>query len=717
MKRGVCSISLAAALTLAARANAASPFYMGSDISLLTFMQQQKVVFKTDGVAEPADQILYNMGDNLFRLRIFVNPQTTYTNTNVGAIQTTAYDIALAQQLKADDPGAQLLLDFHYSDTWADPGHQTIPAAWAGETLSQLETTIQTYTDTTLTAFGNAGVMPNMVQVGNEINNGMLWPTGELNFSGTTAQQDASWEALGGLLNSAIAGVREAQGSGPKIQVAIHIANGATDGEPQYYFNNIQTIGGVSDFDIMGFSFYPSSSATLATLQSNLTAVANSYPTKKIMILETNYPYSSNSSYSGWAETQAGQEQEIAAVSNVLLGLPHDAGEGLVYWYPESVQVPGYNIYNGGDTALFDKNGNALPALSAFNITLPAGTWILPIGGTWNSTASWSSGSIPEAAGATVNFTGDITTASTVTLDAAWMAGAVTFDNTNSYTLAAGTGGTLTLDNGGASATATITDAGGTHTISAPLQLNSNLSVTVSNAGDTLKIAGPVSGNGKALTVSGNGIVSLSSPIAISSLTINAGATLDMTGSTVTINYGANSDPASTIRGYLVSGRGNGNWQGTGLTSSLAAANPSSFTLGYADGGNAADAANAGVAPGTVEVEYTVAGDANLSGGVDLSDLVIVASDFGQTGADWAQGDVNYDGNVDLSDLVIVASNFGASLSSVQSSDFTNSFAAEWQLALAEVHGADVSMPEPGAVVLAAIAAAGWSAGRRRASR
>jgi arabinogalactan endo-1,4-beta-galactosidase len=166
-------------------------------------------------------------------------------------------------------------------------------------------------------------------------------------------------------LNSAIAGVRTAQGAGPEIQVAIHIANGAQtftsngqpSGEPQYFFNDLQTLGGVTDYQIEGVSFYPNSSGspsiTLAGLQANLTALANSYPTKKIMVLETNYPYESNSNYNGWTESEAGQAEEYAAVKNLLLGLPNGVGEGLVYWEPEGVQVPGLSVYNAGDTAMF----------------------------------------------------------------------------------------------------------------------------------------------------------------------------------------------------------------------------------------------------------------------------------------------------------------------------------------------------------------------------
>src|ERR1019366_2095283 len=161
-------------------------FYTGADVSLLTFMQQNGVSFKDNGVAANADQILYNAGANLFRLRIFVNPGTTYNTSASGAMQTTAYDIALSQQIKADDPTAKILLDFHYSDTWADPIHQAKPAAWAGDsTQAQLNSDVQTYTQNTLQSFKSAGVLPDMVQVGNETTNGMLWQSGTIGQNGS----------------------------------------------------------------------------------------------------------------------------------------------------------------------------------------------------------------------------------------------------------------------------------------------------------------------------------------------------------------------------------------------------------------------------------------------------------------------------------------------------------------------------------------------------
>ena len=362
------------------RPASADPFYIGSDVSLLPTIEQlsgdpaggQSGPFKDGGVTRPGEQILVNHGDNIFRIRLFVNPQTTYTNTNSGAIQTQAYDIALAQRLKAT--GAKVILDLHYSDTWADPGHQTLPAAWATptQTLTQLESTVQTYTQTTLQAFKDAGVMPDVVQVGNETTDGIMWPTGQLNFNGTTAQQNASWAAYGGLLNAAISGVRAVQGSGPRIPVALSIDKGDKDGQPQFHFGRIQmpTIsgstgtggGGVTDFDIEGVDFYPSSSDLISTMQSNLTTLANtnfsanpnptaSNPLKKIMVLETNYPWKTSSVGStAWPKTPAGQAQEFLDVRNLVLNLPHNDGEGALYWYPESIQTGGVSIYNGGAT-------------------------------------------------------------------------------------------------------------------------------------------------------------------------------------------------------------------------------------------------------------------------------------------------------------------------------------------------------------------------------
>src|SRR5262245_12700079 len=238
-------------------------FYMGGDISLLPFIESRGGSFRDGGVVKPAEQIMVENGASLFRLRLFVNPNPNYSATS-GAIQDLNYTIALAQRLKAT--GARILLDFHYSDTWADPGHQAKPAAWASQNWATLNQTVHDYTRDSLLAMKNAGVMPEMVQVGNEVTNGMLYGTsvnppngGHVVYSGTTQIQNQSWMNFGSLLNSAIQGVRDVDATvpGQHADIAIHCDGGNVNGRAQYYFNQITNIGGVpaNSYDIAGMSF------------------------------------------------------------------------------------------------------------------------------------------------------------------------------------------------------------------------------------------------------------------------------------------------------------------------------------------------------------------------------------------------------------------------------------------------------------------------------
>jgi arabinogalactan endo-1,4-beta-galactosidase len=417
---------------------------MGGDISLESYMQGQFPTVAApranffdmvngQPVAMPMDRVMYDHGANLFRLRIFVNPQTNYTGSgsgaNFGAIQSQAYDIALAQQIKTDCPNAKILLDFHYSDTWADPSHQSKPhnlngdmpsSDWTGMDLPTLETTVHNYTRDTLQSFQTAGVMPDIVQLGNETTDGMLWQTGatgaaaaggRILFTGvsypglgltnnmpTQAQSDQSWRDFGALLNSAIAGVRDVQGSGPRIPVALSIDHGDKSGQPQYFYGNIQnpSLGNVTDFDIEGVDYYPTSTNLATTMQTNLNTLAEtnyasyqgdqSLPMKKIMLLETNSPYQNINNVGDanqFPKTPAGQQLEFQTVNNIIYNLPHGDGEGTLWWYPEGV-VPGAN-YNSGLTALFDSgnsacNGSgtnhcALPAMNVMNFLLTPGDY------------------------------------------------------------------------------------------------------------------------------------------------------------------------------------------------------------------------------------------------------------------------------------------------------------------------------------------------------
>lgn len=331
-------------------------------------------------------------------------------------------------------------------------------------------------------------------------------------------------------------------------------------------------------------------------------------------------------------------------------------------------------------------------------------SWNQSGGGTWASIANWSGNQIPEYMTATANFGDAITAPSTVTLDANWTAGVVNFDSANSYTIAPGNGGTLTLNNG--SAAASIVDSGGAHFITAPIVLSSNLQVNVVNAVDSITLSGNISGSG-GIATSGSGTVTLggsnsysgptaatsgtlivASPAALpasgtltigssqgvatvqlasggglfeqAALSVSPGSTLDLTNNALVINYATGPSPVSTIQSLLASAYDKGAWDGTGITSSTAAAGGGVFSIGYADG--SIDAGTPAL-PGQVLIEYTLAGDANLDGTVNLTDLLSLLNSYGETGQDWADGDFNYDGSVNLSDLLILLNNYGQSTS------------------------------------------------------
>jgi hypothetical protein len=263
--------------------------------------------------------------------------------------------------------------------------------------------------------------MPDIVQLGNETTNGIMWPTGQLNFNGTQAQQNASWAAYGGLLNAGIAGVRQVQGDEhlSRIPVALSIDKGDKDGQPKYHYGMLQLPvinggggiggGGVTDFDIEGVDFYSSSTAGFSTMKNNLVTLANinltafgqqsTLPLKRIMVLETNWPNATSGStgYTGpWSKSPAGQEQELLDVRNMLLALPGNDGEGALWWYPESVPVNGYTGYQGGVTALFDKTSRAAEPAINDALTNP----FAPIRGDFNGDGHFNAADIAAMASA-----------------------------------------------------------------------------------------------------------------------------------------------------------------------------------------------------------------------------------------------------------------------------------------------------------------------------
>jgi len=325
-----------------------SDFHTGGDISLLSLMEAQGQVYSAGGQAEDLLATFKNHGCTMMRLRLWVNPSGSDIFVN-----DLAYTVALAQRIKA--AGLAFLLDIHYSDTWADPGAQTQPAAWSGLALAPLATQVQTYTADVITTLRDAGAMPDIVQIGNETTDGMLWKTGQISVNG--------WGSFATLLKAGIRGVKDGTGTAAAPKVMLHIDRGGDWGATQWFFDNVAAQG--IAYDLIGLSFYPQYHGALSGAKTVLTNTATRYD-KGVMVVETGYPF--EGSWSGpWVTylvTPAGQRQFLIDLVAHVRTLPNGRGRGVMFWAPEWLPIAGQGS-NWGEKTLYADNGAVLPGLAA----------------------------------------------------------------------------------------------------------------------------------------------------------------------------------------------------------------------------------------------------------------------------------------------------------------------------------------------------------------
>ena len=317
-------------------------YAIGADVSFLRQAEAHGVVFKDEGRPKPGLQIFRDHGYNWIRLRIFNDP-TELPND-------LAYTLALARD--AHQLGFKFLLDFHYSDTWADPGKQFLPKTWEGKTHAELEQLIFAYTRDTIRAFRDAGVMPDMVQPGNEIINGMMWPDAKL---------PDQWDHFAALLKSAIAGVDAGRGEAPRPLIMIHIDRGGDVKKTKWFYDHLNSYN--VDYDVIGQSYYPWWHGSILDLRENLRFMAETYH-KDIIVVEAAYNWRSAEYQSGGApfpETPEGQRDFLAEVNRAVLDTPDHLGKGVFWWEPAVTPSP---IYGRG---MFDLEGNALPVITVFD--------------------------------------------------------------------------------------------------------------------------------------------------------------------------------------------------------------------------------------------------------------------------------------------------------------------------------------------------------------
>lgn len=349
------------------RAIGALERFAGADVSMLLDIEKAGGVYRDGDHAGTGDRdaiaILKDHGCNLFRLRLFVDPVTDFKKAG-GATQNLDAVKQLAKRIKA--VGGSILLDIHYSDTWADPMHQRKPKAW--ETLSgeALEKKVYEYTRDVLAELKKDDLSPVMVQVGNEITAGVLWPHGKV-LDVPKDQETAQWGIFAKLLNAGCRAVRDASTAEHPIKIAIHIHGGGRPGLPQWFFGKFDPY--MVDYDIIALSFYPQWGDSLEELKKNLAKLSG----KEVLLAEVSYPWKEidgikDKSLMQWPMTPAGQVEFVAALNDLIVKSPELHVMGYVWWYPEAIPVPdpSLHIWKGGGEALFDDKGQALPAMGKF---------------------------------------------------------------------------------------------------------------------------------------------------------------------------------------------------------------------------------------------------------------------------------------------------------------------------------------------------------------
>lgn len=341
-------------------------FVMGADLSYVNEIEDAGAVYKMDGKATDPFVIFKTIGTNTIRVRLWHNPVWKKATSN-GKMYSDLYDVEKTIR-RAKEQGMAVSLDLHYSDTWADPGNQTTPAAWTGLSLAILKDSVYNYTLNVLNYLKSKNLVPEMIQVGNENNSGILWPAGQV--------LNNDYQNFADLLKSGIKAVRDfSTTSTIKPQIILHVAQIQN---AEYWMDQLVSKG-VTDFDIMGLSHYYKWSTVndMNEIGKKITLFKTKYQ-KKIMIVETAFPwtsqnadtynnilYTADPSIGIYPVSKEGQQQYLKELTKQLF---NNGGSGIIYWEPAWITSPMRDAWGTGsaweNAAYFDFNGNLLTAES-----------------------------------------------------------------------------------------------------------------------------------------------------------------------------------------------------------------------------------------------------------------------------------------------------------------------------------------------------------------
>lgn len=319
-------------------------FSKGADIGWLSQMEATGYKFyDAEGKEKDCLQLLKDRGINTIRLRVWVNPSNDKTNGHCSPAET------IEMAVRAKSMGMRIMINFHYSDTWADPGKQAKPAAWAKHTFEELKNDVYNHTFDVLNKLKNKGVTPEWVQVGNEIPSGMLWPEGHID----------NWSQLAQLLDKGFEAIKAVNNV---IKVVVHIDQGDSNSRFRWFFDNL-TAQKVK-YDVIGMSYYPywlgdgngkehlkDYTKTIDNLEFNLKDMVSRYG-KEVMVVEV-----------GGEDTQVQDTKNLLlAVIKAVKSVPNNKGLGVIYWEPQGAR----NWSGGYPLSAWQSDGKPSPALDAF---------------------------------------------------------------------------------------------------------------------------------------------------------------------------------------------------------------------------------------------------------------------------------------------------------------------------------------------------------------
>lgn len=333
MMRSLLLLLIMGALTgLPRHAAAQTPaaFAKGADVSWVSQMEAANYRFYNEsGTQQDLFQLLHDHDMNTIRLRVWVNPTSGWNGKN---------DV-IAKAIRAHNLGFRLMIDFHYSDEFADPGRQNKPAAWVGHTLAQLQTDVYNHTYSILDSLKANNIVPEWVQVGNETNDGMLWPEGR---ASTNMANFAS------LVDRGYAAVKAVN---PTSKVIVHISNGFNNSLFRYLFDGLRNNN--ARYDVIGMSLYPTAAnwpTLTAQCLANMNDMVSRYPGKEVMVVETGMP----------ANVPIPTQQMLLDLMAKTRAVPNNKGLGVLYWEPQAYNWMSYGL------GIWNSNGQPTGAINAF---------------------------------------------------------------------------------------------------------------------------------------------------------------------------------------------------------------------------------------------------------------------------------------------------------------------------------------------------------------